>query len=404
MSHAATNWAVTVRGIKPGAKVVLWHLADSHNPHNGCFPSLEYLAHHSECSLASVKNHLNEIEAAGHIKRVRMRDPVTRKQLSTRYFLAFEAGFESVESNEPPGPSRAVEKPEKEASRGQDLAPGTGAKNDEIPGPNSAKSRGQNLAPNLVKEPVKEPSAESDGGDPKGPPSPPGGRGAPTASAAPGGEGAGSGAADAGRRGAVPSALRHVARDEIIRWLLTGSVNRFKAYALRDGPPPKAGEARTPGVEALCGVRIPNFGDEFDGPEAAAFIAALPLTARREVDGQVAWVMRWIAGGDPKEPPAKMTELKALEASLRKCPYGDERAASRNVRIAALREAVAREMAALGIMADAAEGPETDSQDAEQPNGASGAVRQGQAPARSAPETQGEGSRVDLSQKAEDAA
>lgn len=151
MSHKATNWAVTIRGIKAGAKVVLWHLADCHNPQNGCFPSLEYLSHHAEVSLSQVKVHLNDMEARGLIKRVRMKDEDTRKQLSTRYFLAFEDGFESVESNDPPGPSRD----ENDAKPGPESGPGTGADSDEKPGPDSGESRGRIPAPNPVKESCK---------------------------------------------------------------------------------------------------------------------------------------------------------------------------------------------------------------------------------------------------------
>ena len=44
MSHAATNWAIQQRGLKPTTKIVLWHLCDRFNPDFGCFPSQEQLA------------------------------------------------------------------------------------------------------------------------------------------------------------------------------------------------------------------------------------------------------------------------------------------------------------------------------------------------------------------------
>ena len=40
MSHAATNWAIQQRGLKPATKIVLWFLCDRHNPDFGCFPTL----------------------------------------------------------------------------------------------------------------------------------------------------------------------------------------------------------------------------------------------------------------------------------------------------------------------------------------------------------------------------
>jgi hypothetical protein len=45
MSHEATNWAIKQRGLKPTAKIVLWHLCDRFNPDYGCFPSQARLAH-----------------------------------------------------------------------------------------------------------------------------------------------------------------------------------------------------------------------------------------------------------------------------------------------------------------------------------------------------------------------
>mgnify|MGYP003451130966 FL=1 len=96
MSHRATNWAVEQRGIPPIAKVVLWHLADRHNPDNGCFPDQDTLAKSVEVSRASINRHLTELENAGLIRREPRVDKVTGRQLSTRYRLAFEEGFEPL--------------------------------------------------------------------------------------------------------------------------------------------------------------------------------------------------------------------------------------------------------------------------------------------------------------------
>lgn len=93
MSHKATNWAVEQRGIKPIAKVLLWHLADRHHPENGCFPSQAALASYCEISRASVNRHLDELEAIGLIRREQRIDHETKKQLPTRYILAFEDDF-----------------------------------------------------------------------------------------------------------------------------------------------------------------------------------------------------------------------------------------------------------------------------------------------------------------------
>lgn len=97
MSHEATNWAVKQRGLRPIVKIVLWHLADCHNPTMGCFPTQEYLADMAEISRASVNRVLAELEAAGVIRREQQIDPETRRQRPTRYRLGFEDGFEPLD-------------------------------------------------------------------------------------------------------------------------------------------------------------------------------------------------------------------------------------------------------------------------------------------------------------------
>jgi len=93
VSHKATNWAIEQRGLKPIAKVLLWRLADRHNPDYGCFPDQASLAHDCEISRASVNRYLNELEERGLIRREQRIHPDTKKQMNTRYVLAFEDDF-----------------------------------------------------------------------------------------------------------------------------------------------------------------------------------------------------------------------------------------------------------------------------------------------------------------------
>ena len=93
MSHEATNWAIKQRGLKPTTKIVLWHLCDRFNPDYGCFPSQARLAHDCDISRSTLNEHLGQLEAGGLLRRVPRIDPVTKRQLPTRYILGFERGF-----------------------------------------------------------------------------------------------------------------------------------------------------------------------------------------------------------------------------------------------------------------------------------------------------------------------
>jgi hypothetical protein len=93
MSHDATNWAIKRRGLKPTTKIVLWHLCDRFNPDYGCFPSQARLAHDCEISRATLNRHLDELEARGLVRRIRVIDPKTAQQRPTRYLLGCEPGF-----------------------------------------------------------------------------------------------------------------------------------------------------------------------------------------------------------------------------------------------------------------------------------------------------------------------
>ena len=96
MSHEATNWAIKQRGLKPTTKIVLWHLCDRFNPDYGCCPSQDRLAHDCEISRSTLNDHLGQLEAVGLLRRVPRLDPVTKRQLPTRYILGFEPGFTPV--------------------------------------------------------------------------------------------------------------------------------------------------------------------------------------------------------------------------------------------------------------------------------------------------------------------
>lgn len=91
MSHAATNWAIRQRGLKPASKIVLWHLADCHNAHTGqCNPMQKTLAEMCEMSRSTLNLHLDALEAAGLIRRITSVDEQTKKQRPTSYVLAFD--------------------------------------------------------------------------------------------------------------------------------------------------------------------------------------------------------------------------------------------------------------------------------------------------------------------------
>jgi helix-turn-helix protein len=93
MSHQGTNWAIQQRGLKPTSRIVLWHLCDRYNPDYGCFPSQARLAYDCEISRAGLNTHLAKLEQRGLLRRVRRVDPITKRQMSTRYILGFEEDF-----------------------------------------------------------------------------------------------------------------------------------------------------------------------------------------------------------------------------------------------------------------------------------------------------------------------
>ena len=187
MSHKATVWALDQRSIKGTTKIVLWHLCDRYNPEHGCFPSQELLAYDCQVSRSGLNNHLGHLERCGLMRRERRIDPITKRQMSTRYILGFEEGFtpvpkvataenraDSASWAEKPCPEFGHGPCDKEMSPNNDLActsaekpcpefaHGAVSKKQADPCPENDPSRVQNLDTNLVREPLREPVKEEE--------------------------------------------------------------------------------------------------------------------------------------------------------------------------------------------------------------------------------------------------
>ena len=180
MSHEATNWAIKQRGLKPTTKIVLWHLCDRFNPDYGCFPSQVRLAHDCEISRSTLNEHIGQLEAGGLLRRVQRIDPVTKRQLPTRYILAFEPGFtpadvvpcpetghgfspldHNAETATEIDPDDSVSvRPCPDSGHGIDAKPVSGFCPD--PCPENAQSRVRNPDTNLVREPLSKPVKEEE--------------------------------------------------------------------------------------------------------------------------------------------------------------------------------------------------------------------------------------------------
>jgi hypothetical protein len=181
MSHEATNWAIKQRGLKPTTKIVLWHLCDRFNPDYGCFPSQNRLAHDCEISRSTLNDHLGQLEAVGLLRRVPRLDPVTKRQLPTRYILGFEPGFTPVAVVPCPesghGENEGAERIDDadvcdvdgtaDALPCPDFGHGNGAEAvsdfPAEPCPENAPSRVRNPDTNLVREPLSKPVKEEEG-------------------------------------------------------------------------------------------------------------------------------------------------------------------------------------------------------------------------------------------------
>jgi len=161
MSHAATNWAIQQRGLKPATKIVLWHLCDRHNPDFGCFPTQARLAEDAEMSISSLNEHLAKLEALGLIQRIRCHDHRTKRRQATRYMLGFEE-----HGPQDPLPETVDGISETEGEHHGGLCPdaGDGAISGfwAIPSPENGQSQLQNPETNLVREPLSKPVKEEE--------------------------------------------------------------------------------------------------------------------------------------------------------------------------------------------------------------------------------------------------
>ena len=180
MSHDATNWAIQRRGLKPTTKIVLWHLCDRYNPDYGCFPSQDRLAHDCEISRSTLNAHLDQLEAEHLLRRVPRLDPITKRQMPTRYILGFEEGFaphdpelcpkighgdldfgygaETLWENRGAEANPAVPCPEIAHGRAREAVSGFCPE----PCPEYAQSRVRNPDTNLVREPLSKPVKEEE--------------------------------------------------------------------------------------------------------------------------------------------------------------------------------------------------------------------------------------------------
>ncbi len=180
MSHAATNWAIQRRGLKPTTKIVLWHLCDRHNPDFGCFPSQARLAHDCEISRSTLNDHLTLLESVGLIRRVQRLNPSTKRQMPTSYILAFEPGFtqdravpcsetgrgfEAIETGaneDPKTPPLSVDKPVDNSCMGAKSTYRAVSDFNPDPCPENTGSRVRNSDTNPVREPISKPVKEED--------------------------------------------------------------------------------------------------------------------------------------------------------------------------------------------------------------------------------------------------
>ena len=172
MSHKATLWAIEQRGLKPTTKIVLWHLCDRFNPDFGCFPSQARLAEDCEISRSTLNDHLDRLEDAKLLRRVPRVDPVTKRQMPTRYILGFE------DSCTPHDPEPCPETGHGDCAAAGGVEPGgfsapcpeTGHGNPQKavsgfcpdPCPENAESRVRNPDTNLVREPLSKPVKEEE--------------------------------------------------------------------------------------------------------------------------------------------------------------------------------------------------------------------------------------------------
>ena len=155
MSHAATNWAIKQRGLKPATKIVLWFLCDRHNPDFGCFPTQARLAEDAEMSISALNEHLATLEDLGLIHRIHAHDPHSHRRLPTRYVLGFEQEFPQKPT--PESGDRFVEIMEENDTPSPETTDGAISGFPAGPSPDFPQSHLRFPEYNLVREPLTKP-------------------------------------------------------------------------------------------------------------------------------------------------------------------------------------------------------------------------------------------------------
>lgn len=88
MAYSTLSWALEQRNLKPGAKLVLLHLANCRNQNTGqCNPSQKTLSKLCEMTVSNINNHLRVLVEQGLIERVRQFDKSTGAARSTQYWF-----------------------------------------------------------------------------------------------------------------------------------------------------------------------------------------------------------------------------------------------------------------------------------------------------------------------------
>lgn len=85
MSHAATAWALTVTGIKPVDRMVLWYLCDRYHPDHGCHPVISVIADECRLSRTSIVRHIDVLIRHGIVERQEHSNPVTGRPEKPSY-------------------------------------------------------------------------------------------------------------------------------------------------------------------------------------------------------------------------------------------------------------------------------------------------------------------------------
>ncbi|MGE0408747.1 MAG: helix-turn-helix domain-containing protein [Amphiplicatus sp.] len=299
MSHAATNWAILQRGLKPATRVVLWHLCDRHNPDRGCFPSQARLAEDCEMSRSTLNEHLAKLEERRLVRRIEQVDPATKRQLPTRYIFAFEPDFEpdsaaasrvrnpdtenGAKSEETCGSSR-VRIPDTACGK---AVSGKSASRVRISGGAVSGYPDTAYKEEPVSEPVKEPGARARASEPEGSRAPGAGDGAASAERGGGEDGSAKGSE---RRGLSPYELRLMHETRLVLdWLF--------------------GHRPYPVVFRALDLR--ETSDEGE-------IEALALSRSRSAIGKVQSFVRWAELSLSGDPTAKLpiAPVKALMEHL----------------------------------------------------------------------------------------